>query len=109
LKQQSQSPSRFDSAAMQERLRNSAELDPLHRELARDYKVLTYLLEHAAGLELVTFEHHLLLWDCRMMQLVYRITRTAVPDQARKALCEMAEIVSVLGQHIQEKAGPEPE
>lgn len=90
---------------IQERLRNGAELDLLHRELERDYKVLTYLLEHAAGLELASFEHKLLMWDCRMMQLVYKATRTAAPEQARNALAEVAEIVGLLGQHIRERAG----
>lgn len=108
-KEKSHAPSRFDSAAIQARLRDTAELDPLHRELARDYKVLTYLLEHAAGLELASFEHKLLIWDCRMMELIYRITRTAAPNQARKALSEMAEILGVLGQHLQDQAGPASE
>jgi hypothetical protein len=108
-KRTSPSSSRFDSAAIQQRLRNTAELDPLHRELARDYRVLTYLLEHAPGLELASFEHHLLIWDCRMMQLVYRLTRTAAPNQARKALAEMAEIVNLLGRHLQDQVGPASE
>jgi len=95
----------YDSAKIQERLQNAVELDPLHQELARDYRLLTYLIEHAAGLQLAGFEHKLLMWDCRMMQCVYRITRTVAPDHARRALCEMAEVLGILGHHLQQQAG----
>jgi hypothetical protein len=105
LKRTAAVPSQYDSADIQDRLQNAVELDPLHRELARDYRLLTYLVEHAAGLELAGFEHKLLVWDCRMMEFVYRITRTAAPEQARKALCEMAEVLGILGHHLQQQAG----
>ncbi len=95
----------YDSAKIQERLQHAVELDPLHEELARDYRLLIYLIEHAAGLQLAGFEHKLLMWDCRMMQCVYRITRTVAPQQARQALCEMAEVLGILGHHLQQQAG----
>jgi hypothetical protein len=95
----------YNAAGMQERLLHSTELDPLHSELARDYQVLTYLIEHAAGLELATFENRLLVWDYRMMQMVYRVTRTAAPKQARQALSEMAEVLGILGHQLRERAG----
>src|SRR6266496_1876568 len=54
---------RFHIQEVQERLRTEQQLDPLHASLHRDYRVLTYLLEHAAGLELSAFEDRLLVLD----------------------------------------------
>src|SRR5690349_14782761 len=59
--------SRFRVAEIQERLRTHEALDPLHASLQRDYQVLTYLLEHAAGLELEAFEDRLLVIDYKVM------------------------------------------
>src|SRR5262245_28303871 len=81
---------RFNFRAVRDRVNVDADLDPLHAALQRDYRVMTYLLEHAAGLELSSFEDKLLLWDYRAMQVWYWITRTAAPQQARQALSEMA-------------------
>jgi hypothetical protein len=81
------------------------ELDPLHRSLERDYRVLTYLLEHAAGLELEQLEYRLLVLDYRAMQGWYRLTKWAAPRQARLALAEMADILGVLVGRIDEHAG----
>ena len=96
---------RFGFSRIQEQLRNGQELDPLHQSLARDYEVLTYLVEHAAGLELQSLEDRLLLLDYRIMQWWYRLTRTAAPDQARHALSEMASVVGILVGKIGERAG----
>src|SRR5256885_926926 len=75
---------RFRVADVQERLRSAEALDPLHTSLQRDYQVLIYLLEHAAGLELEAFEDRLLVIDYKVMQWWYRLTKTAAPDQARQ-------------------------
>ena len=83
----------------------SAELDPLHRALQRDYQVLTYLLEHAAGLELDSAGDRLLVWDYKVMRWWYRLTKSAFPDQARQALHEMAAILTILAQKISQQAG----
>jgi hypothetical protein len=97
--------SNFNYGQVQDRLSSDAELDPLHRSLQRDYQVLTYLVRHASGLELDGFEERLLVWDYRFMRLVYAVTRTAAPDQAREALGEMAAVLSILAGRIGQRAG----
>jgi len=95
---------RFHVAEVHARLQTEQELDPLHHSLDRDYRVLIYLLEHAAGLELRSIEDRLLVLDYRVMNCWYRLTRTAAPEQARRALSEMASIVGVLVRRIGEQA-----
>jgi hypothetical protein len=96
---------RFSFADVQTRLGTAQELDPLHRSLLRDYEVLDYLLQHAAGLSLESFEDRLLVLDYKVMRWWYRMTRVAAPQQARKALSEMASILSVLVHKMSEQAG----
>jgi hypothetical protein len=97
---------RFGVAGVIERLRSTQEeLDPLHRALDRDYQVFSYLVQHAAGLELGSLEDRLLILDYRLMQLWYRVTKTAAPQQARQALTHMASILGVLVQKMGEHAG----
>src|SRR5436305_8257303 len=84
---------RFSVADVLERLGNREALDPLHHALDRDYQVFTYLVEHAAGLELESLEDRLLLIDYKLMRVWYRVTKTVAPLQARKALTEMASIL----------------
>ena len=72
----------FSFAKVQERLQSDAALDPLHAMLQRDYQVLTYLVRHASGLKLDSFEEKLLMWDYRAMQVWYAVTRVAAPQQA---------------------------
>ena len=84
-------------------------LDKLHSSLDRDYRIISYLLQHAAKLELESFEERLLVFDYRMMQMWYRATRTAAPEQAREALREMASILGVLAANIGERAGLQTE
>ncbi len=96
---------RFNYASVQEGLKAGLELDPLHQSLERDYRVLTYLLEHAAGLELEQLEYRLLVLDYRIMQAWYRVTKSAAPQQARRALGEMADVLNALCGHIGEQVG----
>lgn len=96
---------RFHIGEVQAQLRSGQELDPLHSSLQRDYQVLTYLLQHAAGLELSSFEDRLLVLDYRVMQSWYRLTRIAAPEQAREALAEMASVLDILAGKIGERAG----
>jgi hypothetical protein len=87
---------RFSVAAVQERLKTEGDLDPLEQALERDYHVVTYLIEHAADLELASIENKLLVLDYKLMRTWSRVTRTLAPQQSRKALCEMASVLSVL-------------
>ncbi len=97
--------SRFSFQDVQDRLRTDSDLDPLHRALDRDYRVVSYLLQHAAGLGAHSVEHRILLLDYRLMQAWYWLTRTAAPAQARKALSERAAILGCLAQKMGEQAG----
>ena len=100
---------RFCFAEVQARLRTAEALDPLHLSLQRDYEVLIYLLQHAAGLSMESFEDRLLVLDYKVMQWWYRLTRVAAPQQARQALYEMASILNVLAQKMGEHAGVQTE
>jgi hypothetical protein len=96
---------RFNYVSVQQGLKTGIELDPLRRSLDRDYRVLTYLLEHAAGLEPEQLEYRLLVLDYRLMQGWYRLTKSAAPRQARRALGEMADVLNVLVGRIGGQAG----
>jgi hypothetical protein len=102
-------PERFNYGSVQEGLKAGLELDPLRQSLDRDYRVLTYLLEHAAGLELEQLEYRLLVLDYKMMQAWYRLTKSAAPRQARRALGEMADVLGVLGGRIGGQSGARSE
>jgi|ERR1035437_2492050 hypothetical protein len=97
--------SRFQFGQVQQSLKTAVELDSLHRSLQRDYQVLHYLLHHAVGLELESFEDRLLVLDYKVMQVWYRLTCTAAPRYARRALAEMAGILDVLSRRMTEQAG----
>jgi hypothetical protein len=100
---------RFSFADVRERLKSGFALDPLQACLERDFRVITYLIEHAAGLELESIEDRLLIFDYRVMQCVYRLSRTVAPLRARKALSEMASVLGVLAHRISEQAGVQAE
>jgi hypothetical protein len=87
---------RFSAASVLERLKTEDDLASLERSLERDYHVVTYLIEHAADLELASIENKLLVLDYKLMRIWSRMTRTLAPQQSRKALSEMASVLSVL-------------
>jgi len=91
------------------RLDSETELAPLQQALSRDFQVLTYLVHHAAGLELASFEERLLVWDYRLMRIWYALTQVAAPQQARCALREMTSIISILAGRIGQRAGLQPQ
>ncbi len=95
----------FQRAAIQEGLQNNAPLDPLHKLLTRDYEVLTYLVRHSSRVKLESFEERLLVWDYKVMQFWFGLTKTAAPEQAREALREMATVLTVLSGRIGQRAG----
>jgi hypothetical protein len=96
---------RFNYTSVQQGLRAGLELDPLRRSLDRDYRVLTYLLDHAAGLEVERLEYRLLVLDYKVMQGWYRLTKWASPRQAGRALAEMADVLNVLVGRIGDQSG----
>jgi hypothetical protein len=95
---------RFNISAVLESLQTEADLEPLERALDRDCRMVTYLIEHAAGLELASIENKLLVFDYKLMRLWSRLTRTLAPQQSRKALSEMAAVLSVLVAHVGERS-----
>jgi hypothetical protein len=95
----------FGFGEVQTRLQSDEELEPLHKSLQRDYEVLTYLVQHASGIQLESFEERLLVYDYKLMQFWYSVTRTAAPEQAREALREMASVLSILAGRIGQRAG----
>jgi hypothetical protein len=97
--------SQFSWRQVKESLQADSQLDGLERALERDYRLVTYLIEHAAGLDLNSVEDRLLVLDYRVMQSYYRITRSAAPQRARRALAEMADVVGVLADRLDERAG----
>ena len=66
---------------------------------------MSYLLQHAVGFGGPSVEQRLLQLDYKLMQAWYRLTRTAAPAQARKALWERATILGFLSQKMDEQAG----
>ena len=97
---------RFHVSEVQAQLRGEGEeFDPLHAALQRDYAMLVYLVEHAAGLELRTIEDRLLIFDYKVMRLWYRFTKTIAPGQARGALAEMASVLGILAGRMERARG----
>ena len=93
---------RLNYRQVQDQLVNTADaaLDPLQRALDRDYAVLTYVLEHASGMNLNPVERHLLTADYRVMGFWYRVARVFFPSAARAALEEMASVVGILSHRM---------
>jgi hypothetical protein len=73
-------------------------LDRLRRALDNDYRMLRYLLDHAAGMGLRPVEHHLLILDYRIMNVWCRLR----PN--RRALDEMAGVLSYIAYKMGERA-----
>ena len=89
---------------VESQLQTAEALDPLQRALERDFQILTYLLEHAPGLNPRSVEERLLRLDYRAMRLWYGLTRTAAPVAARNALGEMAQVLRFLSHQMGERA-----
>ena len=94
---------RFALATVIERLKTENELDPLEAELERDYQVVSYLIAHAADLELASVENKVLVLDYKVMRAWSRATRSLAPAQSRRALIEMAAVLQAL---VSQMSGP---
>lgn len=72
------------------------QLAHLHASLSRDYRVLTYLLRHAATLPVRgrSLERWMLMIDFKLMELDYAVTSRFASSQARRAVEEMSYIVT---------------
>jgi len=70
-------------------------LDQIFESLDRDYRVVTYLLRHAASYNSTTSpEQWLLQIDYKLMTVWYRLVRMFSGTLARAALLEMASVIS---------------
>jgi hypothetical protein len=87
---------------------SEADLDPLRESLERDYRILTYVWRHAANLGDQSIEERILMADFKIMRVWYLLARSAAPAQARRAIAEMAAVVTFLGQKLGEQAGLAP-
>jgi hypothetical protein len=80
-------------------------LESLHRSLDRDYRLLTYLLRHAATYNVngQSIEERILMLDYRIMSGWFLLTRGLSSALARKALLEKASIVNHLANAMGER------
>jgi hypothetical protein len=90
----------FSFLQVQQMLKTEPELGSLHSLLNQDFRVLTYVRQHAASLESGSFEDRLLILDYRIMQWYFRLVNVLLPSQARNALSEMATVVGVLAHRM---------
>jgi hypothetical protein len=84
----------------------AAHLAPLHEALVRDYRLLTYLLEHSAGLTVggFTLEQRMLMLDFNVMRIWYAVARRLAVPQAQRALQEMSGILDHFANDMGERA-----
>jgi hypothetical protein len=77
----------------------------LQKALESDYRLLTYLVEHTAGLEVggLTLEQRMLMIDFKAMRLVCALSRWVGIDYARAALEEMSSILNHLANAMGER------
>jgi hypothetical protein len=87
---------RFNLRSVMDRLKVESDLAQLELELDRDYAVISYLIQHAADLQLASIENRLLVVDYKLMRVWSRFTRKLAPQQSRQALSEMASVLGVL-------------
>ena len=82
-----------------------APLQNIHRSLDRDYRLLTYLLQHASSDTASgrSLEDCILMIDFRLLSVWYEATRRLSGQQARSALLEMASIVGHLANTMGER------
>jgi hypothetical protein len=80
-------------------------LPELERLLARDYRLITYLLAHTAGFRVggVTLEQRMLMLDFQLMRGQYVIARGLAASRARTSLLEMANILAYFANSMGER------
>jgi hypothetical protein len=82
----------------------TAPFQKIHQCLDRDYKLLTYLLQHGSSHgEERSLENRILMVDFRIMSLWYGMVQHVSRPQARNALLEMSSIVSHLANTMGER------
>ena len=84
---------------------HTAPLEKMHQSLDRDYRLLTYLLQHVSGDTVAggSLENRILMIDFRLLSVWYALTRRFSSQHARAALLEMASIVGHLANAMGER------
>ena len=84
---------------------DTAPLEKMHQSLDRDYRLLTYLLQHVSGDTAAggSLENRILMIDFRLLSVWYALTRRFSSQHARAALLEMASIVGHLANAMGER------
>jgi hypothetical protein len=95
---------RFAVEQVRKQIFTAKELEPLEKLLERDYRLLAYLRDHAAGLGLQSMEDRLLVLDYWILKYWYQMTRTIAPKFARRALAEMSDVLLVFVRRITPEA-----
>jgi hypothetical protein len=82
------------------------QLDELQQMLNRDYRLVMYLLRHAANFQAAgsELEKRMLMLDFHIMKLVYSVSKRFSPSQARQPLEEMAYIIAHFANVMGERA-----
>ena len=82
-----------------------ADLPALQAALESEYRLLTYLVAHTAGLEVggLTLEQRMLMLDFKAMRLVCALSRWVGIGRARAALEEMSSILNYLANAMGER------
>jgi hypothetical protein len=88
------------------REQTASDLDVLKDSLDRDYKILTYLLKHAANPSDgdAAIEKRMLEINYRLMGAWFSACRRFSPDAARRALDEMSAVVAHFANSMGERA-----
>ncbi len=84
---------------------SSTELSVIKRSLERDYRLLSYLLKQASGVNVggLTIEQRMLMFDFWLMRQFFTLTRRFSASQARAAVTEMADVLNHLANAMGEQ------
>jgi hypothetical protein len=93
---------------VQERLQSDltpAQFDGLRASLDRDFRLLEYLVRHAAEFRVAgqALEQRMLILDYRLMRVWYSLSRSFSNLHSRKALEEMSQIVGHFANAVGER------
>ena len=82
------------------------QFDELEKMLQRDYRLVMYLIRHAANFRTAgsELEQRMLMLDFYIMKMVYRLSKRFSPSQARHPLEEMAHIIAHFANAMGERA-----
>lgn len=82
------------------------QLDALEQMLDRDYRLIMYLMRHAANFRTAgsELEQRVLMLDFHIMRAVYRLSKRFSPAHTRDSLEEMAQIIADFAHVMGERA-----